>query len=76
MRFSVELIKREWSRICVALTFYDHQFPNYHNAEIKERIYNVLGRATCIPLETPQEGAKLVPVSAVRKKGRGHEVTL
>ncbi len=51
MKFTVELTEREWSRVCVALDFYDRQIHNRHNEEIKLKIYDVMGRVTCTPVK-------------------------
>ena len=51
MKFTVELTEREWSRVCVALNFYDRQIHNRHNSEIAELIYTAKRQAIRIPLE-------------------------
>ncbi len=55
MKFQVELSERHWSRICVALDFYNRHIPNRRNEEIKAYIYDVMGRTTCVPVKPPDE---------------------
>ena len=66
MVFTVELSEREWSRICVALDVYNRVAKNPHNAEIKEKIYTVMGRVTRTRVKPDLDD----------RKGDGHEVTL